>query len=224
MKQVLRYLFVLVLAAPCTAQDYCELSCECDEYISRVILETIDNSSTCVPYSDYTYLSTTLTGGTIYQVTVEIGSAWSGDRGAAWIDFNHNYEFDPEEQIMEGAGYGPYLSQFTVPVSAVGGLTLMRVRLCFNQTPYPCGDCNYGEVEDYSITIEGLMCGDADGNGIVNISDAVFLISYIFGGGPAPDPYTAGDADCNGIVNISDAVYLIAYIFGGGSAPCATCE
>lgn len=63
------------------------------------------------------------------------------------------------------------------------------------------------------------MCGDADGNGIYNISDAVYLISYIFGGGPAPDPMCLGDADGNGIVNISDAVYLIAYIFGGGPEP-----
>lgn len=67
------------------------------------------------------------------------------------------------------------------------------------------------------------ICGDADGNEIVNISDAVYLIAYIFGGGPAPDPLIAGDADCNGIVNISDAVYLIAYIFGGGPAPCEGC-
>jgi hypothetical protein len=30
------------------------------------------------------------------------------------------------------------------------------------------------------------ICGDSDCNDIVNISDAVYLISYIFGGGPAP--------------------------------------
>jgi hypothetical protein len=67
------------------------------------------------------------------------------------------------------------------------------------------------------------LCGDADGNDIVNISDAVYLIAYIFGGGPAPDPLLAGDTDCNEIVNISDAVYLIAYIFGGGPEPCEGC-
>jgi hypothetical protein len=67
-------------------------------------------------------------------------------------------------------------------------------------------------------------CGDADANSFVNISDAVYLISYIFGGGPAPCPPAAGDADCNGFVNISDAVYLINYIFGGGPAPCAACK
>lgn len=67
------------------------------------------------------------------------------------------------------------------------------------------------------------ICGDADGNGLVNISDVVFLVSYIFGGGPAPYPLLIADVDCNAIVNISDAVYLIGYIFGGGPAPCNGC-
>lgn len=68
------------------------------------------------------------------------------------------------------------------------------------------------------------VCGDADGNDLVNISDAVYLVNYIFGGGDAPDPLLAADADCDGIVNISDAVYLVGYIFGGGPAPCAVCD
>lgn len=66
-------------------------------------------------------------------------------------------------------------------------------------------------------------CGDADGTGILTISDPVFLINYIFAGGPAPNPLSNGDADCNSIVTISDAVYLINYIFAGGLAPCAAC-
>lgn len=32
----------------------------------------------------------------------------------------------------------------------------------------------------------GYLCGDASGNDAVNISDAVYLINYIFKGGPAP--------------------------------------
>jgi uncharacterized protein (TIGR02145 family) len=64
-----------------------------------------------------------------------------------------------------------------------------------------------------------FVCGDADNNGFVNISDAVYLINYIFAGGPEPQPLLAGDANHDGMVNISDAVYLIAYIFGGGPEP-----
>jgi hypothetical protein len=68
------------------------------------------------------------------------------------------------------------------------------------------------------------LCGDANASGSVNISDAVYLVAYIFSGGAAPNPLAAGDANCSGTVNISDAVYLVAYIFSGGAAPCAACK
>lgn len=65
------------------------------------------------------------------------------------------------------------------------------------------------------------ICGDADGGGTVDISDVVFLVNFIFAGGPMPNPMEAGDADSNGGVDISDAVYLVAFIFSGGPAPCS---
>ncbi len=68
------------------------------------------------------------------------------------------------------------------------------------------------------------VCGDADGGGSIDISDAVHLIAYIFSGGPAPVPLLAGDANCDVSIDISDAVYLIGYIFSGGPAPCAACK
>jgi hypothetical protein len=68
-----------------------------------------------------------------------------------------------------------------------------------------------------------LVCGDTDANSVVNISDIVFLLSYIFGHGSAPDPLETADVDCNEVVNVSDCVYLITYVFGGGPAPCSGC-
>jgi hypothetical protein len=66
-------------------------------------------------------------------------------------------------------------------------------------------------------------CGDANSDGGVDISDAVFLIQYIFAGGAAPAACNyangMGDANGDGGVDISDAVYLIQYIFAGGPAP-----
>jgi hypothetical protein len=62
--------------------------------------------------------------------------------------------------------------------------------------------------------------GDANGDCYVNISDAVYIITYIFAGGTPPVPYQAGDVNCDTSVNISDAVYLITYIFVGGAPPC----
>ena len=74
-----------------------------------------------------------------------------------------------------------------------------------------------GDACDYA-------CGDANRDGPVDISDAVYLIAYIFSGGAAPSPLLAGDANCDSAVDISDAVYLIAYIFSGGAPPCAGCK
>jgi hypothetical protein len=67
-----------------------------------------------------------------------------------------------------------------------------------------------------------FLCGDADGSEDIDIDDVVYLIAYIFSGGPPPDPYESGDADCSGAVDIDDVVYLINYIFSGGNAPCDT--
>ncbi len=55
--------------------------------------------------------------------------------------------------------------------------------------------------------------GDANGDETVNISDAVYIINYVFSGGPAPEPIEAADVDCSGSCNISDAVYLILVHF-----------
>ena len=65
-----------------------------------------------------------------------------------------------------------------------------------------------------------FLCGDANADGAVNIGDAVYIVNYIFKGGPAPVPYEAGDANRDGTANVGDAVYIINYIFKGGHAPC----
>jgi hypothetical protein len=68
-----------------------------------------------------------------------------------------------------------------------------------------------------------FMCGDANGDGTINVADPVFLIEYIFKGGPPPNPLAAGDVNCDGDINVSDVVYMIDYIFKGGPPPCDGC-
>lgn len=71
---------------------------------------------------------------------------------------------------------------------------------------------------------EAWICGDVNWDGAIDIEDVNFITSFVFGGGPAPDPIESGDVDCSGSVDVSDNVYLIAYIFGGGPAPCELCR
>jgi len=76
-------------------------------------------------------------------------------------------------------------------------------------------------IDPTSVT---YVCGDGNSDCAVDISDAVYLIAYIFSGGSPPNPLAAGNANCDSAADISDAVYLIAYIFSGGAEPCAACK
>jgi hypothetical protein len=75
----------------------------------------------------------------------------------------------------------------------------------------------------------GVVCepGDADNSGDVDIDDVVYLIAFIFSGGPPPQPdICCGNANGSGgeaSVDIDDVVYLIAYIFSGGPPPVDSC-
>lgn len=64
-----------------------------------------------------------------------------------------------------------------------------------------------------------VKCGDANGDGSLTVSDVVYLVNYLFKGGPIPKPYEAGEANCDGKLSVSDVVYLINYLFKGGPVP-----
>ena len=74
------------------------------------------------------------------------------------------------------------------------------------------------------LRVVAAMRGDANNDGSIDVSDVVYLITYIFSGGPAPATIRNGnadgsDADGPNAVDVSDVVYLIAYIFSGGPVP-----
>ncbi len=71
------------------------------------------------------------------------------------------------------------------------------------------------------LKIVAFKPGDANDDGLISISDVVYIIPWIFGAGEIPEPFRSRmDADGNGYPSISDAVYLINYIFIGGPEPC----
>lgn len=58
-----------------------------------------------------------------------------------------------------------------------------------------------------------FLRGDANGDGSLNIGDAVFLVNYQFRSGPAPDPPELGEANCDDTPNIGDIVAIINYLY-----------
>jgi hypothetical protein len=61
--------------------------------------------------------------------------------------------------------------------------------------------------------------GDATGDGKVDISDAVRILSGLFLGGDAPSCVAASNTNGDDGADISDAVYLLGYLFLGGPSP-----
>ncbi|HEX7401583.1 MAG TPA: LamG-like jellyroll fold domain-containing protein [candidate division Zixibacteria bacterium] len=69
------------------------------------------------------------------------------------------------------------------------------------------------------LKLEFALRGDANGDEVIDVGDVVYVINYLFKGGPEPDPVAAGDATCDGVVDVGDVVYLINYLFKGGPPP-----
>ncbi len=172
--------------------------------------------------------------GSVFDV---LGSVWTNQiidaeqnsLGFGWYDSGGDWQVNPRGLIgtlyfrvspsLPGGSMVDIDSTFIAPAIYFEMITVVSGYV-HGVRPAPFADAEGANF----VFADAFLCGDADGNAIVNISDAVFLVGYIFGGGSAPEPLLAADADCNSIVNISDAVYLIAYIFGGGPVPCEGCS
>jgi hypothetical protein len=105
--------------------------------------------------------------------------------------------------------------------------------------PYPLGRCHtpgwvydlivegdhvyVADVQGFLILHQSWVCGDVNGSGTTDVSDAVYLVNYLFAEGAAPQDVSKGDANCDGRTNLADAVYLVNFVFGGGPAPCDGC-
>jgi len=112
---------------------------------------------------------------------------------------------------------------------------------CVTQSDYVGGricedlNCNFASDNgDQTIWAAHLdhCCGSAcclhrgdldhsDGGTPIDIADLVYLVDYMFNGGPAPLCWDEGDVDGSGTppIDISDLVYLVDYMFTGGPPP-----
>lgn len=83
------------------------------------------------------------------------------------------------------------------------------------------GRTNFVAERTFEVFVT-MRSGDANGDCKVTVSDVVYIINYLFKGGPAPKPLKVADTNCDGKVTVSDVVYLINYLFKGGPpSPCS---
>ena len=72
----------------------------------------------------------------------------------------------------------------------------------------------------YCFSISYPPIGDVTADGVIDLGDVVYLTSYLYRGGPPPNPLWLGDTNCDGVVELGDRVKLGNYVYRGGSPPC----
>ena len=127
------------------------------EYIGRVQVGDLDNSSSGSNYTDFTSYTAHLTAGASVSVIltpVFPGSTYT-EYWKIWIDYNGDGDFvDSGEEVFSKSGTSTVSGSVTVPSNA-SGTTRMRVTMKYNAAPTSCETFSYGEVEDYTVSIAG---------------------------------------------------------------------
>jgi len=119
----------------------------------------------------------------------------------------------------------------------------MGVTVLMNGTDIPVSrDCNASAVPDECELRDGTLedrnengipdpCeplelelfhrGDANGDGILDISDGLCLLGFLFDGEQGPTCLDAADANDDGALDCSDPVFVLGYLFLGSEKPAA---
>ena len=128
--------------------------------IKNVKIGAIDNTTGLSPYSDYTSLCADLNLGSANTMSVTYGNSWGPNSLFVWVDWNQDKSFSEDERVYfgkntDGDGFDEFT--LTVPVDAVEGYTVMRLRTAYSDNCDPCGTITYaGEVEDYAINVTNV--------------------------------------------------------------------
>ncbi len=64
-----------------------------------------------------------------------------------------------------------------------------------------------------------FLRGDANSDGLVNISDTIFMLEFLFLGGKIPQCQKASDADGSDVLDITDPIRIYQMLFFGQSIP-----
>ena len=128
--------------------------------IGHVGLNTISSTTTNCPfysYGNFISTSTDLVPSNSYQITLNTNSA-SPTYFGVWVDFNNDGDFDDTNEFAYNSTSSSTSIQsglISVPLTAIQGNTLMRVRSSNNQiySNYSCTNFSFGETEDYTINI-----------------------------------------------------------------------
>ncbi len=131
------------------------------EWINQVSLGTFSKTSGANGgYGDFRSPAIEVESGLTYNLTLTPGfkNRTRAEYWRVWIDYNKDGDFtDAEEQVFAADGLKTTIyGTITIP-AGITGETGMRVSMKYNAAPTACEQFSYGEVEDYTLSINPFV-------------------------------------------------------------------
>ena len=146
-----------------------------------------------------------------YPITTNSGTTVSGNV----IQFHNDTPISgcSTELVLGGVNLPP----FAVVTVADGG----GAENCFNGTDDDGDGLVDGDDPDCGcipIDLPPITIGDPNGDGAINIADAINMLGYLFSGA-ALNCVAAMDVNGDNLADISDPIYELDFLFSGGADP-----
>jgi hypothetical protein len=102
--------------------------------------------------------------------------------------------------------------------------------LCFNSPCIDLGDPNDPvppkgglrvDMGAFEYTNPNMVCGDMNRDGFIDYGDINYLVNFLSGKVPPPDPLQIGDVNCDDEIDKRDLGYLYRFLYYYGPEPCA---
>ena len=152
-----------------------------------------------------------------------LGEEW--DVRIVWMDGGSHFSFDiiavslQDRLFAEGSrvllGTMTFKVQDTMTICIDSCFWPPSDRLCFSRSDAVLYIPRHNLPYCFSIS---YRVGDVTGDGIIDLSDVVYLISYLYRDGPGLY-LPLGDINCDGIIELGDVVFLINYLYKAGPTP-----
>jgi len=153
--------------------------------------------------------------------------------GAEYVNQPHTFTWDDvgadsyDLQVDEDPAFGsPDIdANVAVPQYDVSGLPLEASCYWRVRSVNSCGASDWSAPRAFTTGCIVATTGDVNADGVVNSTDIISLVDYVFKSGAAPQPVeAAGDVDCSTDVNSTDVISMVNYVFKGGTPPCNVCS
>ncbi len=146
---------------------YCypgQVACSNGATMTNILIAGVSYTPACDPTNNYydvtgtSSLNISLTANQSYSISTDITSSFPTAYVGAWIDYNQNGIYDDIEYIAVGTSTGGNIvASFTVPYTALGGNTHLRLKMesAYSATTLSaCTNNNYeGQTVDYLVNM-----------------------------------------------------------------------